>query len=136
LNKRLENAFDVSQNVMIPESYDVISGFLEYLGPRRILHDPFCVLPAIDFDDEFQIQGNKIDDIARDRLLPFELDAIEPPITQLASHHLLGFRHLKPQNTRLFIHGRAPSPNPLPTGERASEPQIPFAVANPCPIHY
>src|SRR5258708_15323031 len=120
---------------MIPESYDVIPGFLEYLGPRRILHCPFCMLPAIDFDDEFQIQGNKIDDIASDRLLPFELDAVEPPIAQLVPHHLLCFGHLAPQSARLSIHSRAPSPNPLPNGERASEPQIPFAVANPCPIH-
>jgi hypothetical protein len=136
LNKRLKNAFDVSQNVMIPESYDVISRFLEYLGPRSVLLSPLGMLPTINFDDEFQIQRNKIDDITCDWLLPFELDAIEPPITQLAPHYLLCFGHLAPQSTRLPVHGRAPSPHPLPNGERASAPQNRFAVANPCPIDY
>ena len=55
------------------------------------------------------------------------------PITQLVPHHLLGFGHLTPQSARLFIHRRAPSPNPLPNGERASEP---FPVANRCPNDY
>src|ERR1700684_812441 len=104
---------------MIPESYDVVSGFFEHFGPHDVLLNPLGMLPTIDFNDQFDIERDKIDDIACDRLLPFELDAFESPIAQLAPHNLLCFRHPTPQSTRLPIHSRAPSPNPLPNGERA-----------------
>src|SRR5579864_4569590 len=119
---------------MIPESYDVISGFFEHLGTRGVLFNPPGMPPPVDFHDELKIQCDKIDDIACDRFLPLELDAVEPPIAQFAPHYLFCFGHLASQSTRLLVHSRAPSPNPLPDGERALTP--PFAVANPCPIHY
>src|SRR5579863_8653519 len=118
---------------MIPESYDVVSGFLEHLRPCGVLVNPLGMLPTVNFDDELQIQRDKIDDIARDRFLPLELDAIGSAIAQLAPHYLLCFGHPASQSTRLLVHSRAPSPHPLPNGERALAP--PFAVANPCPIH-
>jgi len=133
LNKRLKNTVDVSQNVMIPEPDDMIAGVFQDFGPHRIRGGSLRVLPPVDLDDEVQIKRHKIHDVARDRLLPFELDTVEPPATQLAPYQLLGFGHPPSQRPCMLAHREAPSPNPLPNGERALEP---FPVANICPIHY
>jgi len=132
LNKRLKHTFDVSQDVMIPESYDMVARLLQNSGSRCICLDSLGMLTAVDLDDDFQIQSDKIDDVACDGLLAFELDAVEAPAAQLAPHQLLGIRHLASQSTRTLAHRRAPSPNPLPNGERASQP---FPGPNSCPTH-
>jgi hypothetical protein len=119
LNKRLKNTVDVAQNIVIPESDDMISTFFQDSGPNRIRCGSFGVLAAIDFDDKLQVQSYKIDDVPGDRFLPFEFDAIEPAVTQSAPHQLLGLGHPASQYARKLIHGRAPSPHPLPNGERA-----------------
>ena len=130
MNKRLKNTVDIAQDVVIPEANDMVSAFFQDPGPSRIL-GTLCVLAAIDFDNELEVQRDKIDDVTGDRLLPFELDAFEPPIAQLAPHHLLGFGHPASQCARKLIHSGAP--NPLPNGERAS---YPFPVANLCSNDY
>src|SRR6185312_4834203 len=58
--------------------------------------------------------------------------AVEAPAAQLAPHQPLGIRHLASQSTRTLAHRRAPSPNPLPNGERASQP---FPGPDSCPTH-
>jgi hypothetical protein len=62
LNQRIENAVDIPQNVMIPESHDVVPGFLQHLGARCILPCPLAVLSAVNFNNEFQVKRDKIDD--------------------------------------------------------------------------
>jgi hypothetical protein len=136
LNKRLEHAFDVTQDVMIPVSDDVISGFFERSRPNGVSSSSLNMLSTIDLQDQLQIQCDEIDDIPGNGLLPFEFGTFEPPIAQLAPHQLLGFSHSVPQRARLPIHGGAPSPNPLPNGERALRAQNVFSVQNPRPIRH
>jgi hypothetical protein len=135
LDQRLKHSVDISQNVMIPVSDDVISGILQNHGSRFVLACPFGVLPAVNFNNELEVQCDKIDDIASNRLLPLKFNARQAPIVQLAPHHL-SVGHTMPQSAHKLTHGGAPSPHPLPGGERVSGPQILFAVANSCPIHY
>jgi hypothetical protein len=122
LSKSIKNAFDVAQNVVVPESNDVISRFLQSSGSDGVFRTALCVLSAVDLNDQFQIERDEIDNAAGDRLLPFEFDALEAPVAQFASDQLFGFRHPASERARLPVHVEAPSPNPLPSGERALEP--------------
>jgi hypothetical protein len=133
LNKRLKNTVDVSQDVMIPEAHDVIAGFFQDSGSRSIRGGSLRVLAPVDLDYELQVKRYKVHDVARDRLLAFELGTLEPPPSQLAPHQLLGIGHPASQRPCMLVHREAPSPDPLPNRERALEP---FPVANACPIHY
>ena len=91
MNKRLKYALDVSQDVMIPKSDDVISGFFQHLGPRFIFRGSLGMLPTVDLDDQLQVQRDKIHYVARDRFLPFELDAIGSCLIYWCSFLLTGF---------------------------------------------
>jgi hypothetical protein len=156
LSKSIKNAFDIAQNVVVPESNDVISRFLQSLGSDGVFRTVLGMLSAVDLDDQFQIERDEINNVAGDRLLPFEFDAfealerfqakwtpvrvkktrqnkrLEPRfdsigtqkalVAQFAPDQLFGFRHPASERARLPIHVEAPSPNPLPNGERASEP--------------
>ena len=122
LSKSIKNAFDIAQNVVVPESNDVISRFLQSPGSDGVFRTVLGMLSAVDLDDQFQIERDEINNVAGDRLLPFEFNALESPIAQFAPDQLFGFRHPASERARLPIHVEAPSPNPLPNGERASEP--------------
>jgi len=132
LSKSFENAFEIAQDVVVPEPYDVITRFFQPAGPRNIRGGTFGMLSAIDLDNQIQLERDEIDDAAGDRLLPLERDAQETPITTLAPDQLLGIRHLARKRTRSLAHLRDPSPHPLPNGERAK----PFPVAYSRPIIY
>ena len=67
----------ISKDVVVPESNDLVSLTFE---PRRAFcaaPNLSCVLATIDFDDEFALGADEIDDVSSDRGLPAKEEPIE-----------------------------------------------------------
>jgi hypothetical protein len=116
LSKSIKDALDISQDVVVPEPNDVISGFLQAPRSHSIFRDPLCVLPSVDFNNQLQIQGDEIDDVAANWLLPFEFEVHESLIAELAPHQLFGIGHLASKHAREFTHIAPPHPTLSPKG--------------------
>ncbi len=84
------------------------------------------VLSAVYLDDEASLVADKINDVAPDRLLTFELQAHEPVRTQVVPKTLLGFSLVRPQTFCLFeaIHWTL-SPTPSPARGRGERRLLP-----------
>ena len=72
-----QHAFEIPQNVIIPESDDFESVGLQPRGSRGVLLCLFGMLAAIDLDDQLMPQAAEIDDVIADRMLTAKLRAIE-----------------------------------------------------------
>ena len=123
---------------MIPKSDDVISGFFQNSGASEIIRHPLGVLSAVDFNYELEVERDEVNDVSAQRMLPFEFGTCKLTVAQPTPNQFLSVGHSASQAlhmslTDAFRH--APSPYPLPKGERVS-PRPPFAVANLVPIAY
>jgi hypothetical protein len=76
-------AFDILQDVIIPESDDSESMFLQVMSPCRILFDLVCVLAAIDFDDQSMFQATEVRDVIANEMLAAEFGAIQSLTAQM-----------------------------------------------------
>ena len=94
-------------------------------------------LPPLPSGEKVGVRGSPGDVKLLNKRLKNAVDVSQDIMTaspaELAPHQLLRLGHPASQRTCMLVHREAPSPNPLPNGERASEP---FLVANPCPIHH
>jgi hypothetical protein len=59
----LQNTVGVLENIVIPETYDLIARNLKPGGSLRIFVDLFSMLTAIQFDDQLRQRTKEIDDI-------------------------------------------------------------------------
>ena len=73
MNYRFEHAFDVVQNVVVPETNDVIPASFQRSSTFGIQLGPFTVLTAIDLDDQFSFEQNEVDDKSCEWNLSLEL---------------------------------------------------------------
>jgi len=70
--------------LVVPEAQYAISQSLQVLGPLFVLFSHFGMLTAINFDDQFRFQAEKIGDIGTDGLLTPEFATFDLAIAQLA----------------------------------------------------
>jgi hypothetical protein len=113
LQNRFENAVNIAQNVVVPKPNDVIPPFLQDARAFCILSSAHVVLATIDLNDDFQVERDEIDDVVRDRRLPFELDAFKPAAAQSGPQEFFGFGRAFAERAGEFT--RRPSPLTLPS---------------------
>jgi hypothetical protein len=95
---RLQNAIDIFMHFIVPESQHQTTHGLQNLRPIRFIRRG--VLPAVDLDDEMRFGTQEIHDIAVDRHLSPELQAVEPSIAQAEPEDTLGIRLVTAQSSR------------------------------------
>ena len=78
----LQNALDISKNLVVPETQHAITPRLNPRCSLGIFCLPFIMLAAIYFDDQRCRRTEEIDDIRADRLLPAESKAADLFLTQ------------------------------------------------------
>jgi hypothetical protein len=77
LENNFENTIKIAQNVVVPKTYDVIPAFFQHRSTRTVCSDVFSMLTAVNLDDQFPFQSDKVDNEPGERNLPFEFDTIE-----------------------------------------------------------
>lgn len=117
-----EDAVGIAQHVVVPEAQYPIAVGLDDLGPRRIPHR--IVLTPVKLDRQPRRAAGEVGDVAVDLELADELLAFEATRAEVVPEALLGFglvgAKLAGDRSQAFpCQLRAPSPNPLPVGERA-----------------
>jgi hypothetical protein len=90
LNNRLPHPFQVLQYFVIPESYHRESLRFEPLRSRVIRLLLFRMLPAIQFDDQFPVETDKVDNVISDGLLASEFEALRLSSAQMLPQQSLG----------------------------------------------
>jgi hypothetical protein len=72
------HAFDVGQNVVIPEAQHTVPVFSENRGSLRISCRVGGVLSTIDFDHEFQLVAGKVGNVGANAHLTSEVRIRQP----------------------------------------------------------
>jgi hypothetical protein len=114
LKNRVEYALNVLQNVVIPETDDVIPALFQRSRTLRIRPASFAVLASIDFDDQFSFERHKVDDISREWNLPFEFDADELARAKSRPQETLGVCRILAELTGKFSQEHSPLTQPSP----------------------
>jgi len=117
-----EHAVGVGKHVVVPEAQHAVAERFNHFGSRCVSFAP--MLTSIQLDSEARIATGEICDVRADRDLTDEFGTFELARSEVTPKALLGIRAVSaelPRNSRqaLTRHGRTPSPNPLPAGERA-----------------
>jgi hypothetical protein len=81
---RLKNAFDVFEDVVVPEPDDTVSNALQVRVAPLVIVLMLCVLAAIELDHETALKAYEIDDIRSDGPLSPELETFESTRAQIA----------------------------------------------------
>jgi hypothetical protein len=110
----------IAQNIGIPESQNAIT--LSMKGRvASVVMDILRVLPSIDFNDQFFVPTEEIDDVRQYSRLTNELEPAEPPIAERQPQFCFGVGRLSPEaslDTHLCslrsTHGICPSPGSRP----------------------
>ena len=89
-SNRLPNPFHVLQYFVVPESYHLESLDFEPLRSRGISLLLFGMLPAVQFDDEFLFETDKVDNVISDGLLASEFEALRLFGAQMLPQQSLG----------------------------------------------
>jgi hypothetical protein len=74
---RFEDTCHLTQHIVVPKSQDAIDVIDKPFVANRVA-PVVCVLATINFNDETKFAANEVNRIGTDRLLPNELEAIEP----------------------------------------------------------
>src|SRR4051812_34783162 len=144
---RLQHPVEVLEDVGVDEA-DQSEPFIDQrTRPPFIVSLPALVRLAVQLDDQPRLRAVVIGDVTPNRVLPAELEAIEPAVAQAPPQLLLGGRGLlahffgaAPQQLRVdpvgakavllvglhcgltrFRKGPSPQPSPLGTGERGKD---------------
>ena len=125
IQKRFENAFEIGEDIIVPESDHAVAATFQVGGPRRVSLGR--MLSSVDFDDEATLMADEVGDIGANRHLSAEFQTIELASADRAPELLFGLRLVAPKPTgpvdhvgirfRGFCHFIAPSP-----GSRCSPP--------------
>ena len=111
-----QHALDVAENVVVPETHDVIAPLFKNTGPLGVARLAKIVLTAIDLDNEFQIERHKIHNVAPDWHLTLELDAVETPSTKFGPQKFFGFGRALAESPRTCSWAEPPHPTLSPPG--------------------
>ena len=79
---RAEDAVDILEDIIIPETQDPVTLFRQVGGALRVIIGLVQVLASIKLDDQFLARGAEIDDERSNRMLAPELDAFELVVSQ------------------------------------------------------
>jgi hypothetical protein len=113
LHYRFENAIDIAQHVVVPKADDVTTPLLENSRTLRVFGGTQLMLTTVNFDDEFLIERNEIDDVVCDRHLSPELDSVELSTTQSGPEQFFCLGRVAAERSGEFAH--RPSPLTLPS---------------------
>lgn len=111
VNQRLKHAFKIAQDIVVPVANDVETKSFQFFRSSQVGF-VFGVLAAVDFNDQLWSKGYKIDDISRDRNLPFELVTRKPPTAQMLPNESFRFSGILAE---LHSAGTSHSISPHPT---------------------
>jgi hypothetical protein len=114
LKNSVENTVRLAQDVVIPETDDVIPAFFQCRGALSIGSDAFSMLTAINLDDQFPFQRDEIDNISGKQNLPFELDAIELTRSQFRPKQTLGLGGIPAELAGVVSQRLSPLTQPSP----------------------
>jgi hypothetical protein len=78
-----DHAFRICENIVVPESKDDKSCFLQFTCSLFIVMPLFRMLPTIQLNDQSRIDANEIDYILSHGELPAKLPPFKLPIPQL-----------------------------------------------------
>ena len=134
------NAFDISQNLVIPKAEDAATMVDEPLISNRVPRVR-SMLTAVDFDDEPSFSANKIDDVRTDWLLPDELEATQCARAEVLPQPLLRESRVFSQSSgrgclRYLCAAHAakpPHPSLSPHAGRGCHSTAPRSAALPAP---
>lgn len=122
---RFEDAFGVSQDLVVPEADDAVAVGLDGGGSRSVVLG--VVLPTVAFNRQAERPAGEVHNMIADRKLPGEFRA-ERPRTQVRPQAPLGMGHLAAQLARGFGQSLschlslAPTPTLPRTGEGVGDP--------------
>ena len=114
LENGFENTLQVGQDVVIPESNDVISAFLQRHRAFVVRNHVFAMLATIDLDNQLSAKGDKINDESGKGDLPFEFDSVELTRTKLRPKQALGFGLILAEDAGVPSHRLSPLTLPSP----------------------
>jgi hypothetical protein len=77
---RDENAFDITKNLIVPETKHSVAFVIQTTIPN-LVRNGSIVLSAVCFNDQTLLTANKIANILADRYLSDELMAVDLPVT-------------------------------------------------------
>ncbi|MBB4047541.1 hypothetical protein GGR45_001052 [Sphingomonas zeae] len=73
----MDDAFQIAQDVVVPEADDAPALRFEVAGSGFVIGSAFVMLSAINLDDQLFRPGGEIRDVRADRDLPVEADACD-----------------------------------------------------------
>ncbi len=111
-----ENAVDIAQHVVVPETKDLVAFLSQAFVSNRICCG-LIVLPTVDFNDETLLAAHEITDVADDRLLPDKLVAVDPPVADAIPENRLCICLIDAQSScasdgLLIVATHCPAPHP------------------------
>ena len=65
------------QHIIIPVAQHLVTQRFKHRSPPRIVHRPIQMLAAIDLDDQLRLRADEVGDVAGDRHLAPEAEAVE-----------------------------------------------------------
>jgi len=98
----LDYAIDLSKYLIVPKSQHPESGFLKNNCTLHVMRSLVLMLPTIDFDDQFDRETNKIENVILKRMLPSKLQS-KLIATQSIPQFTLGIGHIPTQRTLEFV---------------------------------
>ena len=93
----MQNAFQVCQHFVVPESDDSIAVFLDRRGSNRILFRSFGMLAAVEFDHQPFLSAAEIHDVAINRNLAAEFEIFKSARTELTPQLRFRVRRISAQ---------------------------------------
>jgi hypothetical protein len=131
--KLVENGFEyalkIGQNVVAPETDDVIPACFQRHRTTIVRRDALDMLPTINLDNQFPFQGDKVDDESRERDLPFDFDTIELTRAKSRPKQTLGFDEIFAESPSVPTQRLSPLtlPSPLPKSDISDfgRPEVP-----------
>ena len=116
LKNGFEHSLNVVQDVVVPKANDVIPAFFQRSRSLSVLFRPFAMLTAVNFNDQFSLKRDEIDNESDERDLSFEFDAIELAGAKSRPQQFFGFG--RPLTQRAGVPSHRLSPLTLPSPQR------------------
>jgi hypothetical protein len=114
LENGIENTLEIAQNVVIPKTNDVISAFFQRQRALAVRSGALRMLAAVDFNNQFPIQSNEVDNESCKRNLPLEFYSIELTRPKSRPKKALGVSRILAESAGVFFQ----SPLTLPSPQR------------------
>ncbi len=114
LKNGFEHALNVTQDVVVPETDDVIPALFQRSRSLGIQLSSFAVLTTIDLDDQFSFERNEVDNISCEWDLSFEFDAPKLTRAKARPQKFFGLGRSLTQLSGIPTHRLSPLTQPSP----------------------